>query len=318
MSFHSGRKQCARAGMFVDKTSHTQTEKRGTFAVFHPLRECQEETPLAPTDIVQPVVPDSPEQLGLFSEDGIHLEDTNWFNACVRAPPPESSEVDVGSVPDHLIEVVGALPPATVFSLVGPVAGHGKAVSDMPDVWGELDAIYHLIYNQVGAPLYTHPPRSTSLEEQGHDLFLSRLVCPPTCRPGKPIARVSDLNIYSCLNSSCWAAMLVPGKAQVAKVTTYSCPDLPCLSANLAPGKTNAPSFMCTIYSCLDDTPNCRHPGAKVAKEEGVSRQGNHLSHSTTDSHSVRLVWLAMLTVSEGVRMVVTCGKKQDLVLHKR
>nr|CAD7258905.1 unnamed protein product [Timema shepardi] len=31
MSFHSGRKQCARAGMFVDKTSHTQTEKRGTF-----------------------------------------------------------------------------------------------------------------------------------------------------------------------------------------------------------------------------------------------------------------------------------------------
>nr|CAD7196836.1 unnamed protein product [Timema douglasi] len=26
-----GRKQCARAGMFVDKTSHTQTEKRGTF-----------------------------------------------------------------------------------------------------------------------------------------------------------------------------------------------------------------------------------------------------------------------------------------------
>nr|CAD7402440.1 unnamed protein product [Timema poppensis] len=31
MSFHSERKQCARAGMFVDKTSHTQTEKRGTF-----------------------------------------------------------------------------------------------------------------------------------------------------------------------------------------------------------------------------------------------------------------------------------------------
>nr|CAD7266995.1 unnamed protein product [Timema shepardi] len=31
ISFHSGRKQCARAGMFVDKTSHTQTEKRGTF-----------------------------------------------------------------------------------------------------------------------------------------------------------------------------------------------------------------------------------------------------------------------------------------------
>nr|CAD7570357.1 unnamed protein product [Timema californicum] len=31
-SFHSGREQCARAGMFVDKTSHTETEKRGTFA----------------------------------------------------------------------------------------------------------------------------------------------------------------------------------------------------------------------------------------------------------------------------------------------
>nr|CAD7259239.1 unnamed protein product [Timema shepardi] len=30
-SFHSGREQCARAGMFVDKTSHTETEKRGTF-----------------------------------------------------------------------------------------------------------------------------------------------------------------------------------------------------------------------------------------------------------------------------------------------
>nr|CAD7266557.1 unnamed protein product [Timema shepardi]CAD7572711.1 unnamed protein product [Timema californicum] len=36
MSFHSGRKQCARAGMFVDKTSHTQTEKRGTFATLGP------------------------------------------------------------------------------------------------------------------------------------------------------------------------------------------------------------------------------------------------------------------------------------------
>nr|CAD7199042.1 unnamed protein product [Timema douglasi] len=32
-SFHSGRKQCARAGMFVDKASHTQTEKRGTFGL---------------------------------------------------------------------------------------------------------------------------------------------------------------------------------------------------------------------------------------------------------------------------------------------
>nr|CAD7202954.1 unnamed protein product [Timema douglasi] len=34
MSFHSGRKQCARVGMFVDKTSHTQTEKRGTFVFY--------------------------------------------------------------------------------------------------------------------------------------------------------------------------------------------------------------------------------------------------------------------------------------------
>nr|CAD7575944.1 unnamed protein product [Timema californicum] len=40
MSFHSGRKQCARAGMFVDKTSHTQTEKRGTFE-----RKMQENSP---------------------------------------------------------------------------------------------------------------------------------------------------------------------------------------------------------------------------------------------------------------------------------
>nr|CAD7202708.1 unnamed protein product [Timema douglasi] len=33
MCLHSGRKQCARAGMFVDVTLDTQTEKRGTFGV---------------------------------------------------------------------------------------------------------------------------------------------------------------------------------------------------------------------------------------------------------------------------------------------
>nr|CAD7581064.1 unnamed protein product [Timema californicum] len=33
-------------------------------------------------------------------------------------------------------------------------------------------------------------------------------------------------------------------------------------------------------------------------------------------AENIKLVWLAMLTSSEGVRMVVTCGKKQDFVLH--
>nr|CAD7399654.1 unnamed protein product [Timema poppensis] len=98
-----------------------------------------------------------------------------------------------------------------------------------------------------------------------------------------PVARVNDLTIYSCLNSSCWTAMLVPGKTQVAEVTTYSCPDWPCLSANLASGKTNAPSFVGTIYSCLDDPPNCRHNqhvsgfvGEGVVGERGEVKRRGH------------------------------------------
>nr|CAD7595456.1 unnamed protein product [Timema genevievae] len=65
--------------------------------------------------------------------------------ACVWAPPPESSEAEVVFIPNHLIKVVGALPPAAGFSPPGSVTGHGKAVIGIPDVWGELEAIDCLI-----------------------------------------------------------------------------------------------------------------------------------------------------------------------------
>nr|CAD7450492.1 unnamed protein product [Timema bartmani] len=57
----------------------------------------------------------------------------------------------MGPVPEQLLEEVGALPSAAVFT---PPAGSspqehtaagGNIINSLPDVWGELDAIDHLI-----------------------------------------------------------------------------------------------------------------------------------------------------------------------------
>nr|CAD7437463.1 unnamed protein product [Timema bartmani] len=111
--------------------------------VFALLIDCQEDAPPVPAAIIQPAAPDSPDPLALFSEDGICLVGGDWsmdyldpygLNAglkdheppavnlavCVRAPPLESSEEEMGPVPDQLLEAVGALPGAAVFT---PPAG---------------------------------------------------------------------------------------------------------------------------------------------------------------------------------------------------
>nr|CAD7202578.1 unnamed protein product [Timema douglasi] len=113
------------------------------------------------------------------------------------------------------------------------------------------------------------------------------------------VARVNDLNIYSCLNSSCWTAMRVPGKTQVSEVTTYSCPNLSCLPANLAPGLTpglrrrrglKAGEPITTLY---DRSPQ-REAHAAYSGTAPCDRRA--YAHYTPDSHSARSTPTGALT----------------------
>ncbi|CAG2067082.1 unnamed protein product [Timema podura] len=73
--------------------------------------------------------------------------------ACVRAPPLESGEAEMGPLPEQLLEAVGAFPstavftPSAGFSLQDHTAAGGNIINGLPDVWDGLDVIYHLIWS---------------------------------------------------------------------------------------------------------------------------------------------------------------------------
>nr|CAD7200075.1 unnamed protein product [Timema douglasi] len=84
-----------------------------------------------------------------------------------------------------------------------------------------------------------------------------------------PVARVNDLNIYSCLNCSCLPGNLAPGKKPITRADILA---------------------------------------LEVAKEEGISRQENQLLHSSADSHSVMFVLGSpVVSCGGGANFLVYC-----------
>nr|CAD7198658.1 unnamed protein product [Timema douglasi] len=121
-----------------------------------------------------------------------------------------------------------------------------------------------ILDNQVGDHLYTLPTSFDVTRRTGSQSILVSTCLPTNLAPGKPplpgsMTSISILVSTRLVGPPCWCQ----GKPRLLRSRPYSCLDLPCLSANLAPWKINAPSFVGTIYSCLDDPTNCRHGGLK-------------------------------------------------------